>query len=125
MFIGNLTNGPPLKKTLKCASLGSSVRSPVLPSPGRGSALALLRGLVVVLRQPLPTDILHHRVLRSLGGLKDVLDQRAGSARIQFHRQQVRGPQLTAHQVGFDLAFCALYLQNQTFQLLGLKPDRR
>lgn len=74
-----------------------------MPLPGIGSALPLRRGLAVVFRQPLATDVLHHGVLRSLGGLEDFLDQRAGSARLQLHRQQVRWSQFTAHQVGFDL----------------------
>lgn len=74
-----------------------------MPLPGVGSALALLRRLVLVFGQPLVTDVLHHRVMCSLSGLKDVLDQRAGPARLQLHRLQVRRPQFTAQQVGFDL----------------------
>jgi len=74
-----------------------------VPLPGIGSALALLGRLAEVFGQPLATDVLHHGVLRSLGGLEDLPDQRTRSARLQLHRQQVRGSQLTAQQVGFDL----------------------
>ena len=56
-----------------------------------------------MLGQPLATDVLHHRVLRSLGRLQDVLDQRARAARLQLHGEQVRWAELTAQQVGFDL----------------------
>lgn len=56
-----------------------------------------------MLGEPLPADVLHHRVLRLLGRLEDLLDQRAGLARLQLHRQQVRRPQLAAQQVAFDL----------------------
>lgn len=70
------------------------------PLPAVGSALARR---LAVLGEPLPADVLHHRVLRLLCCLEDLLDQRPGLARLQFHRQQVRRPQLTAQQVGFDL----------------------
>lgn len=73
-----------------------------LPLPGTGPALALLRR-AAVLSQPLAADVLHHRVLSSLGRLKDVLDQWAGAARLQLHCLQVSGSQLAAEQVGLDL----------------------
>lgn len=71
--------------------------------PGAGPALALLRRLLVVLRQPLAADVLHHRVPGFLCGLQDFLHQRAGPARLQLHRLKVGRSQFTAQQVGFDL----------------------
>lgn len=72
------------------------------PLPCSGPALTLLRGLAVF-GEPLATDVLHHRVLCSFSCLQDVLDQWACPARVQLYSQQVRWPQFTAQQVGFDL----------------------
>lgn len=82
---------------------GSYLSRPTVPLSGIGSALALLRWLVLVFRQPLPTDVLHYWVLRSLSGPKDVLDQRACPAWLQLHRLQVSWSQFTAQQIGLDL----------------------
>lgn len=73
-----------------------------MPLPGAGSTLALLRR-AAVFSQPLVADVLHHRVLSSLRGPEDILDQWAGPARLQLHCLQVRWSQFAAEQVSFDL----------------------
>lgn len=81
------------------------------------------RGGSAVLREPLAADVLHHRVLRSFSRLQDVLHQRARPARVQLHGQQVRRPQFTAHQEGFDLrqkVSDACYKSEQIFLLFFL-----
>lgn len=92
-----------LDPIILCFTRGSSLSRLTMPLPGIGSALALLRWLVLVFGQPLATDILHHGVLCSLGSLKDVLDQRAGPAWLQLHRLQISRSQFAAQQVGLDL----------------------
>ena len=71
--------------------------------PGVGPARPLLGGLVLVFRQPLATDALHDGVSGTLRGLENLLHQGAGPRRLQLHRLQVGGAQLTALQVGLDL----------------------
>lgn len=73
-----------------------------VPLPGTGPTLALL-GRAAVFSQPLAADVLHHRVLSSLRGLKDILDQWAGPAGLQLHCLEVSGSQFAAEQVSFDL----------------------
>ena len=73
-----------------------------MPLPGTGPAL-VLRRRAAVFSQPLAADVLHHRVLSSVCGLKDGSDQRAGAARLQLHRLQVGRAQFAAEQVSVDL----------------------
>lgn len=68
-----------------------------------GVAMALPCPRLLVFWEPLPADVLHDGVAGDLGGLENILHEQTRLHRVQLHRQEIRRPQFTTHQVCFYL----------------------